>query len=148
MIMAMLLGDRDARIFDSKMEAVGFGFLIPFFFIISGMNLDIDALFATVSGALKLPVFFILMLVVRGVPALVFYRKALPADQLRPLGLLSATQLPIVVAITSIGLENGNMRPSTAAALVGAAVLTVLIFPTISLRLLKRADATGEPVVA
>jgi Kef-type K+ transport system membrane component KefB len=145
MIMAMVIGDRDAEVFDSKMEAVGFGFLIPFFFIVSGMNLDIEALFGSLSGALKLPLFFVLMLIVRGVPALLFYRKALPANQLKPLGLLSATQLPIVVAITSIGLENGNMRPSTAAALVGAAVLTVLVFPTIALRLLNAADGKQEP---
>lgn len=144
MIMAMVIGDRDARVFDSKMEAVGFGFLIPFFFIISGMNLDVEALFGSLSGALKLPLFFVLMLIVRGVPALLFYRKVLPANQLKPLGLLSATQLPIVVAITSIGLENGNMRPSTAAALVGAAVLTVLVFPTIALRMLKKADVENN----
>jgi Kef-type K+ transport system membrane component KefB len=145
MIMALVIGERDAEVFDSKMEAVGFGFLIPFFFITSGMNLDVEALFGSVSGAIKLPLFFVLMLIVRGVPALLFYRKALPANQLKPLGLLSATQLPIVVAITSIGLENGNMRPSTAAALVGAAVLTVLIFPTIALRILNAADGKQEP---
>jgi Kef-type K+ transport system membrane component KefB len=145
MIMALLMGKRDASVFDSKMEAVGFGFLIPFFFIISGMNLDIDALFASFSAALKLPLFFLLMLIVRGVPALIFYRKTLPPAQLKPLGLLSATQLPIVVAITSIGLQNGNMRPSTAAALVGAAVLTVLFFPTIALRMLEAADPKKEP---
>lgn len=150
MIMAMVIGDRDAKVFDSKMEAVGFGFLIPFFFITSGMNLDVEALFASLSGALKLPLFFALMLIVRGIPALVFYRKVLPANQLKPLGLLSATQLPIVVAITTIGLDSGNMRPSTAAALVCAAVLTVLFFPTIALQLLKRADAdsAAEPEAA
>lgn len=144
MIMAMVIGERDAKVFDSKMEAVGFGFLIPFFFIASGMNLDIESLFASVSGALKLPLFFLLMLIVRGLPALVFYRTALPANQLKPLGLLSATQLPIVVAITSIGLDSGKMLPSTAAALVCAAVLTVLLFPTIALQLLKKADAKNE----
>ncbi|MBJ7458066.1 MAG: cation:proton antiporter [Thermoleophilaceae bacterium] len=141
MIMALLIGDRDAEVFDSKMEAVGFGFLIPFFFITSGMNLDVEALFGSVAGAIKLPVFFLLMLIVRGAPALLFYRRVLPASQLKPLGLLSATQLPIVVAITTIGLESGDMRASTAAALVGAAVLTVMIFPTIALRLLKQSDA-------
>ncbi|MGK2878857.1 MAG: cation:proton antiporter [Solirubrobacterales bacterium] len=145
MIMALLIGDRDAEVFDSKMEAVGFGFLIPFFFITSGMNLDVEALFGSLSGALKLPLFFVLMLIVRGAPALLFYRRALPASQLRPLGLLSATQLPIVVAITTIGLESGEMRASTAAALVGAAVLTVMIFPTVALRLLKKSDAGSAP---
>jgi Kef-type K+ transport system membrane component KefB len=144
MIMALVIGDRDAEVFDSKMEAVGFGFLIPFFFILSGMNLDIDALFASASGLIKLPIFFFLMLLVRGLPAMLFYRKVLPPGQLKPLALLSSTQLPIVVAITSIGLENGNMRPSTAAALVCAAVLTVLIFPTIALRMLSADDKARE----
>lgn len=144
MIMAMVIGDRDAKVFDSKMEAVGFGFLIPFFFIVSGMNLDVGALFASVSAAVKLPLFFVLMLIVRGVPALIFYRRVLPAKQLKPLGLLSATQLPIVVAITTIGLDSGEMMPSTAAALVCAAVLTVLFFPTIALKLLEKADAENE----
>lgn len=140
MIMRLVIGERDAHIFDSKMEAVGFGFLIPFFFVTSGMNLDVAALFSSVGGLLKLPLFFFLMLLVRGLPELLFYRRVLPRSDHRPLALLASTQLPLVVAITSIGLENGNMRPSTAAALVSAAVLTVLVFPSLSLRMLAKAE--------
>lgn len=140
MIMRLVIGESDARIFDSKMEAVGFGFLIPFFFVPSGMNLDISALFDSVGGILKLPLFLALMLLVRGLPELLFYRRVLPREDLPPLGLLAATQLPLVVAITSIGLDEGKMHPSTAAALVSAAVLTVLIFPSLSLRMLARRD--------
>lgn len=140
LIMAMIIGDREAHIFDAKMEAVGFGFLIPFFFIVSGMNIDVTALFSSASGILKLPLFFVLMLLVRGAPIFLLYRKAIPKQELPPLALLASTQLPLVVAITSIGLDNGNMRPSTAAALVGAAVLTVLVFPTVALRMLGKSD--------
>lgn len=140
MIMRLVIGESDARVFDSKMEAVGFGFLIPFFFVTSGMNLDIASLFESVSGLLKLPLFFALMLVVRGLPEMLFYRRVLPADELPPLALLASTQLPLVVAITTIGLDNGEMHPSTAAALVSAAVLTVLVFPSLSLRMLARRD--------
>jgi Kef-type K+ transport system membrane component KefB len=140
MIMRLIVGEHGYAQFDSKMEAVGFGFLIPFFFIISGMNLDLDALLNGARGPLMLPLFFGLMLLVRGLPALLLYRRELPKDQLAPLALLSSTQLPLVVAITAIGVENGNMRPSTAAALVCAAVLTVLIFPTLALRILGRVD--------
>lgn len=140
MIMRLVIGESDARVFDSKMEAVGFGFLIPFFFVTSGMNLDIASLFESVSGILKLPLFFALMLVVRGLPEMLFYRRVLPADELPPLALLASTQLPLVVAITTIGLDNGEMHPSTAAALVSAAVLTVLVFPSLSLRMLARRD--------
>ncbi len=140
MIMRLIVGESDFAAFDSKMEAVGFGFLIPFFFVISGMNLDIEALFGSTRGIIELPVFFLLMLLVRGLPELLFYRRVLPKDQLPPLALLSSTQLPLVVAITTIGLERAEMRPSTAAALVTAAVLTVLVFPTLALRFLNRVD--------
>lgn len=146
MIVRLVIGDSDAALFDSKMEAVGFGFLIPFFFIISGMNLDIASLFASTRGLVLLPIFFFLMLLVRGAPAMLFYRRVLPAAQLPPLALLSATQLPLVVAITSIGLDNGHMRSSTAAALVTAAVLTVLIFPSLALRRLQRSDPAPDAV--
>ncbi len=146
LIMAMVIGERDAHAFDSKMEAVGFGFLIPFFFIVSGMNIDVTALFSSVGGLLKLPLFFALMLIVRGAPVFLLYRKRIPKAEIAPLALLASTQLPLVVAITSIGLDNGKMHPSTAAALVGAAVFTVLIFPSLALRLLGRSEPSpAEP---
>jgi len=57
---------------------------------------------------------------------------------------MSATQLPLVLAITTLATNTGHMRPSTAAALVGAAVLSTLIFPILGLRL--RGDiAAGQP---
>lgn len=143
MIMRLIVGDGDFEVFDSKMEAVGFGFLIPFFFVTSGMNLDINALFSSSRGLILLPIFFFLMLLVRGLPVMTLYRRVLPKAQLKPMALLASTQLPLVVAITTIGLDNGKMRPATAAALVSAAVLTVLIFPTIALRMLAR-EESGE----
>lgn len=141
MIMGMIVGDREMGLFETKLEAVGFGFLIPFFFITSGMAVDVEALFASFWEFMKLPLFFALMLLVRGLPAMLLYKKQLPRDEHAPLALLSATQLPLVVAITSIGLETGKMHPTTAAALVGAAVLTVLVFPSMALALMRR---TGE----
>lgn len=138
MIMRLIIGEGDAATLDSKLEAVGFGLLIPFFFIVSGINLDLDSLMESSHPVLRLLTFFVLMLIVRGVPELLLYRRALPREQLPPLALLASTQLPLVVAITTIGLDNGHMRPETAAALVSAAVLTVLVFPTLSLHLLNR----------
>jgi hypothetical protein len=82
---------------------------------------------------LELPVFLALFLIVRGLPALALYRGELDRSERRSLALLSATQLPLVVAITTIGVDQGHMRSSTAAALVGAGVLSVLIFPSLAL---------------
>lgn len=141
MIMRMINGDRDTDLFDAKLEAVGYGFLIPFFFVMSGLTLDVNSLFSSGHALLKLATFFVLMLVARGLPVLLLNRRALPRRQLAPMAMLAATQLPLVVAITSIGLDNGNMKPDIAAALVTAAVLTVLIFPSTAIRQLRKGEA-------
>lgn len=146
-ITRQLLRTRELPAFDSKLTAVAFGVFVPFFFIVSGMNLDIDALFASVSGVLKMVLFFFLFLVVRGAPALLLYRDVLDARARAALALMCSTQLPLVLAITTLAVDTGHMRASTAAALVGAAVLSTLVFPVLGLRLrgdLAAAEAAEE----
>jgi Kef-type K+ transport system membrane component KefB len=146
-ITRQLLRTRELPAFDSKLTAVAFGVFVPFFFIVSGMNLDVDALFASVSGVLKMILFFLLFLVVRGAPALLLYRDVLDARARTALALMCSTQLPLVLAITTLAVETGHMRASTAAALVGAAVLSTLVFPVLGLRLrgaLAAAEAAEE----
>jgi Kef-type K+ transport system membrane component KefB len=124
--------------FDSKLNAVAFGVFVPFFFVVSGMRLDVNALFASSSGLLKLGLFFLLFLVVRGAPAMLLYRRALPIKEQRmALAVFSATQLPLIVAITTVAVQDGHMRSSTAAALVGAGALSTLVGPLHGMRLLR-----------
>jgi Kef-type K+ transport system membrane component KefB len=138
MITRQVLKEREIAGFDSKLTAVGFGVFIPFFFVFSGMQLDIDALFASVSGVVKLVVFFVLFAVVRGTPALLLYRGVLDFSERKALALFSSTQLPLVLAITTLAQETGHMRASTAAALIGAAVLSTLVYPLLGLRLRRQ----------
>jgi Kef-type K+ transport system membrane component KefB len=135
LITRQVLKTREIPAFDSKLNAVAFGVFVPFFFVVSGMKLDIDALFASVTSVMKMVLFFGLFLVVRGTPALLLYRDVLDARARAALALMSSTQLPLVLAITTLAVETGHMRPSTAAALVGAAVLSTLVFPILGLRL-------------
>ena len=136
LITRQVLRKREIPVFDSKLSAVAFGFFVPFFFVVSGMRLDIDALFASASGVAKLAIFFVLFLVVRGTPALVLYRGVLPRrDDRMALAVFTATQLPLVVAITTVAVDGGHMRSSTAAALVGAGALSTLVGPLHGLRL-------------
>jgi Kef-type K+ transport system membrane component KefB len=135
MITRQVLTEHEIPGFDSKLTAVAFGVFIPFFFVVSGMQLDVDALFASASGIVKLVVFFGLFLVVRGTPALVLYRRLLDRRERTALALFSSTQLPLVLAITTVARETGNMRASTAASLVGAAALSTLVYPILALRL-------------
>jgi Kef-type K+ transport system membrane component KefB len=149
LITRMALHDREVQVFESKITAVGYGFLIPFFFMTSGMRFNLDALASSASGLLKLPLFLALFLVVRGAPALLLYRRELDARDRVALAFYSATQLPLVVAITTIAQQTGHMRSSTAAALVGAAILSTLAFPLLALRLRRdRVAADATDVVA
>ena len=139
MIVRVALKGHELSVFESKLTAVGFGFFIPFFFITSGIEFDLAAL-GSVEAIAKLMMFFVLFLVVRGTPALLLYReRAEQRGQRMALAFYSATELPLVVAITTIAIDDGKMKSSTAAGLVGAAMLSTLIFPFVGAALLKRA---------
>lgn len=154
LITRQVLRKSEVPIFDSKLNAVAFGVFIPFFFVVSGTRLDVEALFASPAGVGKLFLFFVLFLIVRGVPALVLYRRVLPLKEDREaLALFMATQLPLVVAITTVAVSEGHMRSSTAAALVGAGALSTLAGPLHGLHMRRLAahkrelaDAAPQPV--
>jgi Kef-type K+ transport system membrane component KefB len=133
----------DVKSLDDKLDAVGYGFFIPVFFISSGMGLDLRSI---VQSPGRLILFFVLLLVVRGLPTLLIYRSALPRPQRLELVLLMATALPLLVALSEIGLETGEMLPENAAALVGAGVLSVLVFPSIAVAIDRRMAASRDAV--
>jgi Kef-type K+ transport system membrane component KefB len=135
----------DVHALDGKLDAIGYGFFIPLFFVASGMGLDIRSI---AEAPARLGVFFVLLLVVRGVPALVLYRQDLPAAQRAQMMLLTATALPLLVALAEIGLRNGTMLRENAAALVGAGALSVLVFPMAAVAIERRRRAAGRPTVA
>jgi Kef-type K+ transport system membrane component KefB len=135
MITRLALRSRELAIFESKLAAVGYGFLIPFFFVTSGMAFDVDSLFDDPSGMLEVAMFVALFLVVRGTPAMLLYRGVLAARDRLALAVYSATQLPLVVAITTLAVEHGHMKSSTAASLVGAAIVSTLVFPLLAMHL-------------
>jgi Kef-type K+ transport system membrane component KefB len=128
--------------FRRKLEAMGFGFFIPAFFVTSGVRFDLDALIANASNLAMVPIFLAALLAVRGVPALL-YRRVLDGRRTLVAGILQATSLPFIVAATAIGLELGLLDAAESAALIGAGLLSVLIFPVLGLTLLRGASG-GE----
>jgi Kef-type K+ transport system membrane component KefB len=130
--------DRDdpSSSFWPKVEALGFGFLIPLYFVVSGVRFDLSGLLDSPSAMLRVPLFLVLFLVVRGVPALLF-RRQLGARTTMALALLSATSLSFVITATDIGVRIGKLRDINATALVGAAVLAMVIFPLVAQSLLS-----------
>jgi Kef-type K+ transport system membrane component KefB len=149
------LVDRDEAMthpdFRPKLEAVGFGIFIPAFFVTSGVRFDLNALTASATNVLMVPVFLAALLAARGLPALV-YRRAIDARRTVVAGLLQATSLPFIVAATSIGMELELIDAAESAALIGAGLLSVILFPVAGLVLLRgsngHAPRTTEPATA
>src|SRR5216683_3663003 len=125
--------------FRQKLEAIGFGVFIPVFFVANGIQFDLAALFSSPSTILRVPLFLVALLVVRGVPALL-YRPLVGARRSVIAGLLQATSLTFIVAATQIGLVLGLITRATGAALIVAGLLSVLIFPLLAVTLLRRGD--------
>lgn len=143
-VAGMVLGDvrRSDRTeagstFWPKVDAIGFGFLIPVYFVTSGVRFDLDGLLHDAGAIARVPLFLAMYLLARGVPALLF-RRQLGARATGALALLSATSLSFVITAADIGVRIGKLRPINATALVGAAVIAMLIFPMGAQSLLAR----------
>lgn len=132
--------DRDATAthphFRQKLEGIGYGFLIPVFFVSSGVEFDLSALVSSVSTMVRVPAFLLALLVVRGIPALL-YRHALGNRRTVAAGLLQATSLSFIVAAVQIGISVDEISAATGAALIGAGLLSVMLFPLLALTLLR-----------
>jgi Kef-type K+ transport system membrane component KefB len=148
-LLSLLDGDRRLTHpnFRVKLEAMGFGFFIPVFFVTVGLRFDLDALLEDPANVAMVPIFLAALLAVRGLPALI-YRGFVGRRRAAVAGLLQATSLPFIVAATAIGMELGALDPAEGAALISAGLLSVVIFPLTGLTLLRRAmaaEAAAEP---
>src|SRR6266496_1592513 len=137
--------DKDERMthpeFRRKLEAVGFGIFIPVFFVTSGVKYDLDALLSSASNVIMVPIFLAALVAARGLPALI-YRRMLDARHTMIAGLMQATSLPFIVAAVAIGEDLDLIDAAEGAALIGAGLLSVLLFPLIGLGLLKGGGKT------
>src|SRR5204863_1728047 len=131
-----------------RLEAIGYGFVVPVFFVTSGLRCDLGALLHSPSAFARVPLFLLALLVVRGVPALL-YRRSVGTRGAVAAGLLQATSLPFIVTATEIGLLLHLIRPVNGAALVSAGLLSVVAFPPVALGLLRNqagAEAAQGPL--
>src|SRR5207249_3272939 len=120
----------------AKLDAVGYGFVIPVFFVSSGLRFDLQALTDHPSALVRVPVFLLALLAARGLPALL-YRRSIGADATAVAALLQSTSLPFIVTASQIGPSIGAIQPVPGAALVAAGLLSVLVFPPIALARLR-----------
>ena len=129
--------DRDRAVaatgLKDKLEGIGFGIFIPTFFVVSGVTLDLSALFSSFDTMVLVPLTVIALLLIRGVPV-ALYRRFLSRREMVAAGLLQATSLSFIVPATQIGVELDKINTATAAGLVAGGVVTVLTFPALALR--------------
>lgn len=136
--------EKDAAEVESKIEGLAFGFLVPVFFLYTGVTFDLQALLTSPSAISLVPVFLLALLVIRGSAAQLSAPAGASGRDRAALGLLAATGLPIIVAVTAIGVDQDMLDSGTAAALVGAGMLSVLLYPLIGMTLRgDRAQVAG-----
>jgi Kef-type K+ transport system membrane component KefB len=126
--------------FRRKLEAIGFGFFIPVFFVTTGVRFDLEALTTSTEAAAMVPIFVGALFAVRGLPALI-YKHLIDDKHVAAAALMQATSLPFIVAASTIGVELQLIDPAESAALIGAGLLSVLLFPLAALTVLKSSNA-------
>jgi Kef-type K+ transport system membrane component KefB len=125
--------------FEIKLQGIGFGFLIPIFFIATGVQFDLPALLSHPAALAEVPLFLLALLVVRGLPALL-YTRLIGRRRARVAGLMQATTLTFVIVATQVGLATGHITTASGAALLTAGLLSATLFPFAAAKLLAGAD--------
>jgi Kef-type K+ transport system membrane component KefB len=145
------LVDRDQGMthpeFRRKLEAVAFGVFVPFFFVASGVRFDLDALFASGETIARVPIFLGALLLVRGLPVVLYRTLVTDRRMLVSAALLQATSISFLVVVAEIGRELELLSEGSGAALIAAGLLSVVFFPLAALTLLRRSGSvTGTAV--
>jgi Kef-type K+ transport system membrane component KefB len=145
MVVGLATKGKEAKPLRHKIDAVFFGWFVPFFFVGTGVKFHLSAITHDLTTALLVPAFLAVLLAVRGLPVLLYRAQMARADRL-PFALYSSVaSLSLVVVITEIGVHTHSISSRAAAAVVGAALLSVLVFPTVA-GLLRPLPAVTSPL--
>jgi Kef-type K+ transport system membrane component KefB len=143
LVAGLALDSREGEVVRMRLEGIGFGFLIPIYFVVTGMTFDLDSLL-TVRGLSLATLFLALLFVVRGASSLLWVRE-LPRRQTLGLAFFGATGLPLIVAIVGIGTGRGAIGADVGASLVGAGMISVLVFPVLATAVAGRRATEERP---
>jgi len=138
LVVGLALDSPEGEVVRMRLEGIGFGFLIPIYFVVTGMTFDLDSLL-TATGLALAGLFLALLLVTRGVSALLWLRQ-LGRRETGGLALCAATGLPLIVAIVGIGEGRGAISDALGASLIGAGMISVLVYPLLAIKLVGRRD--------
>src|SRR5262249_47828503 len=146
LVVGLVLDTPDGRVVRMRLEGIGFGFLVPIYFVATGLSFDIDSLLSARGLALA-ALFLALMLFVRGASALLWFRE-LGRKETASLALYGATALPLIAAIVTVGTQRGAIATDVGASLIGAGMISVLVFPLLAGLATPAGDAPEKRVEA
>ena len=133
LVVGLVLDTPDGEVVRMRLEGIGFGLLIPIYFVTTGIGFDVDSLL-TAKGLALAALFLALLFVIRGSASLL-WRPALDRPRTIALALFVATGLPLIVAIVDIGMDRGAIGADVGASLIGAGMISVLVYPFLATRL-------------
>lgn len=140
----------EQEVIDKKLAAVAYGFFVPLFFVSTGVAFPLAGLISNHAALAMVPAFALIMLLIRGVPSYFTLPRGTAFSDRRTVALFAGTTLPLVIAVTSIGVDDGVLDATIAASMVGGGMLTVLLFPMLALigrpkdREVIEADVPGQ----
>jgi Kef-type K+ transport system membrane component KefB len=135
LVVGLVLDSPAGEVVRLRLEGIGFGLLIPIYFVYTGMTFDVRSLL-TVEGLAVAALFLALLFVARGASAVLWARE-LPRRETLALAFFGATGLPLIVAIVNIGIDRGDVSDAVGASMVGAGMISVLVFPLVASWLAK-----------
>jgi len=134
MVVGLAIKRKEGELLRHKLDAVGYGFLIPIFFIAAGMKFEVSALWSSPLAPIQVALLSGLLILVRCIPMFLYKKELTPAEKL-PFAFYAATGLPLIVIISDIGVSSGLMPPDRASILVSAGMVSVLLFPMLAVKL-------------
>ena len=134
MVVGLTIKGNEGELLRHKLDAIGYGFLIPVFFIVAGMKFEVSALWSAPLAPIQVVLLSCLLVLIRGVPLFLYHKELTPEEKI-PFAFYSATGLPLIIIISEIGVSSGLMPPDRASILVSAGMISVLLFPILAVKL-------------
>jgi Kef-type K+ transport system membrane component KefB len=137
-IVSLLRRPEDAELVH-QLESIGFGFFIPVFFIMVGVDFNLEALFSSSRALLLVPLLLLASFLVKFLPLLIF-RLSFNWRETFGAGALLSARLSLIIAASAIGVRLGVISDSVNAAIILIAIITVMVAPMVFVRIVPQAE--------
>ncbi|MCD6425343.1 MAG: monovalent cation:proton antiporter family protein [Anaerolineales bacterium] len=129
-----------------QLDAIGYGFFIPIFFIMVGVDFNLASLINSPSALLLVPYLLLAAAIVKLLPALVL-KTSFSWRQTLAAGTLLSSRLSLIIAASAIGMRIGVISEPFNASIILVAIITVVIAPPLFVKMVPRDDLVEDPAI-